>query len=108
MKFHFDDIELEIVFRFSYLGVMFSITGYFKVAQQTLAGQGSKYGVQLQNSLYKCSHVFVNVQLDLFNNLVLPLPSFRAEFGGFRALNKSERYFRNIEKFIVSQEKYTN
>ena len=42
LKFYYNEIELAIVNKFSYLGIVFSTGGSFFVCQETLAGQGMK------------------------------------------------------------------
>ena len=42
MKFYYNDVELAIVNKFSYLGIVFTTGGSFSVCQETLAGQGRK------------------------------------------------------------------
>ena len=40
MKFKYNDVELAIVNKFSYLGIVFTTGGSFSVCQETLTGQG--------------------------------------------------------------------
>ena len=42
LKFYYNDEELEIVNKFSYLGIIFSPGGSFSNTQITLAGQAQK------------------------------------------------------------------
>lgn len=40
MKFYYDNVELQIVNTFPYLGIVFSSGGSFSECQKTLSGQG--------------------------------------------------------------------
>ena len=56
LKFYYNEIELAIVNKFSYLGIVFS-TGSFSVCQETLAGQVMKAIFKLNRLLYNFTNI---------------------------------------------------
>ena len=71
VSFTYDGQVLDIVKRFTYLGVVFTTTGSFSDAQTTLAGQSTKAIFKLNKYLYKFTYISVKHRLELFDKLVL-------------------------------------
>ena len=81
--FHYGEHELEIVSKFTYLGIVFSTGGAFTEAQHALSGQSLKAIFMLNKYIRK----FVNLKpqhiLDLFDKLIRPILTYSAEVWGF-------------------------
>ena len=65
LKFYYNDIEIEIVNTFSYLGIVFSPGGSFSNTQITLAGQAQKAIFELNSYLYKFTNISPRHTLEL-------------------------------------------
>ncbi len=55
MNVYYNNSEIDIVSKFSYLGIVFSTGGSFSNAQSTLSGQAQKAIFKLNNYLYHLS-----------------------------------------------------
>ncbi len=89
--FHYNNLELEIVSTFSYLGIVFSSGGSFSKAQTTLSGQAQKAIFKLNKYLYKFTNLSPKHILDLFDKLVVPILNYGGEVWGFSQANQIER-----------------
>ena len=83
MHFTYDDIELEIVGKFNYLGLTLSSSGVFSVAQQTLAGQARKSLFRFEHMTRQFYNLKPRLHLELFDKLITPVLSYCAEVWGF-------------------------
>ena len=79
-------MPLEIVKRFKYLGVVFTVSGSFSEAQNTLAGQAQKAIFKLIKYLYKFTFISPKHKLDLFDKLVTPILIMDVKSGGLLKL----------------------
>ena len=57
--FNFDNVEIEIVINFTYLGIVFSTGGSFSEAQSALSGQALKAIFQMNKYLHKFTSLSV-------------------------------------------------
>ena len=71
--FNFDNVEIEIVKNFTYLGIVFSTGGSFSEAQSALSGQALKAIFQMNKYLHKFTSLSVQHRLDLFEKLITPI-----------------------------------
>ena len=55
--FYYDRIPVKIVKQFKYLGLVFTVSGSFAVAQNTLSGQAQKAIFKLNKYLYKFTFI---------------------------------------------------
>ena len=96
--FHYGEHELEIVSKFTYLGIVFSTGGAFTEAQQALSGQSLKAIFMLNKYIRK----FVNLKpqhiLDLFDKLIRPILTYSAEVWGFTTSMITERVHLQFSK----------
>ena len=91
MKFYYNNIELEIVSKFSYLGMVFTTGGSFSACQETLAGQGMKAIYKLNRLLYNFTNITPKHRLELFDKLVTPVLNYGSEIWGFCQAKQIER-----------------
>ena len=61
---------MEIVHKFTYLGVVFSTSGSFTEAQITLSGQALKAILKMNTHLYKFRSISVSHKIELFDKLI--------------------------------------
>ena len=64
----FNEVELAIVNKFSYLGIVFSTGGSFSVFQETLAGQGMKAIFKLNRLQYNLTNITPNIEFKYLIN----------------------------------------
>ena len=102
MSFRLKGIELEIVGKFSYLGIVFTSGGSFSEAQNTLAGQAQKAIFKLNKYLYSFVNISVKHTLELFDKLVSPILNYYCEVWGFCTANKIERVHTKFCKYLLS------
>ncbi len=91
LKFYYNNLEIEIVTKFSYLGVVFTPGGSFSEANNTLSGQAQKAIFKLNKYLQKFTELSPKHVLDLFEKLVVPILNYAGEVWGFNHSNQIER-----------------
>ena len=82
LSFTFDNTVLEIVSKFTYLGVVFTPGGSFAEAQNTLSGQARKALFLLEKYVYKFTTITVSHMIDLFDKLIFPILNYCSKYGG--------------------------
>jgi hypothetical protein len=106
-RWKYGDCYLEVTSYFVYLGLVFSHTGSFARAQQTLAAQAKKAVF----SLYKYTRKFVNldpfVMCDLFDKMVVPILCYASEVWGFHKAEAVERVHRDFCKTLLKMKSTT-
>ena len=83
LNFVYNNINIEIVSKFCYLGIVFTSGGSNFEAQKTLAGQAHKAVFTLNKYLYNFSELTPSHKLELFDKLVSPILNFGSEVWAF-------------------------
>lgn len=83
LKFTYKGSEIEIVTKFSYLGILFTSGGSCFDTQKTLAGQALKAIFTLKKYLFNFTPLKISHVLDLFDKLVAPILNYGSEVWGF-------------------------
>ena len=91
LAFFYNEQQVEIVNKFRYLGITFTVGGSLSEAQITLAGQDQKAIFQLNKYLYKFTFLPPRHKLDLFDKLILPILNYGSEVWGFSKVTAVER-----------------
>ena len=97
----YDGTEIEIVSKFNYLGIVFSIGGSFSEAQHTLSGQALKAKFKMNKYLPKFTSLSVAHRLDLIEKLMSPALNYASEVWGFIQGNAIERIHLQFCKKIL-------
>ena len=86
LHFKYNDSIIEIVDHFQYLGVIFKYNGSFKLCIEKLFTQGQK---AMFSVLQKCRKydLPIDLQLDLFDKMVLPILTYGCEVWGLENMN---------------------
>ena len=71
--FKYEEIVLEIVSNFTYLGIVFTTGGYFNIFFEMLTGQALKAIFKLESNLLKFPGITIYYKFDLFNKFILPI-----------------------------------
>jgi len=80
--FKFKDTVLDIVDRFTYLGIVFTTGGAFNCTFESLSNQAMKAIFALDCNLHRFPCISVKHKLDLFDKLVYPILSYGCEVWG--------------------------
>lgn len=99
ISFKLFDVILEVQDSYSYLGVLFKYNGNFDLTRKKLADHGHKL---LYNLLRKIRNITlpIDLQIQLFDSLVLPAITYGCEIWGYEKLTDLEkinlRFCKNI------------
>lgn len=107
LSFTYNGQIIEIVNKFRYLGVVFTVGGSFSEAQTTLAGQAQKAIFQLNKYLYKFTFLSPRHKLELFDKLIMPILNYGCEVWGFAQANVIERVHLQFCKRLLGVKKTT-
>ena len=80
-SFHFNDVSLDTVNEYKYLGILFNRSGSFFKTKQDIAKQATKAMFAL---IKKSKHLClpVDIQIDLFNKMIKPILLYGCEIWG--------------------------
>ena len=90
--FYYWEHELEIVSKFTYLGIVFT------EAQQALSGQSLKANFMLNKYIRKIVNLKPQHILDLIDKLIWPILTYSAEVWGFTTYMITERVHLQFSK----------
>ena len=103
LVFMYEDINLEIVKTFNYLGIVFTPGGSFSEAQTTLSGQALKAIFAMNRYLNNFVHLKPSHILDLFDKLISPILNYGSEVWGFAKADNIERvHLQFCKRFCLS------
>lgn len=91
MNFTYNGHPVDIVKKFSYLGITFTTVGSLSATHEALAGQALKAIYKLKSYLVKFTNIDVKHSLELFDKLVVPILNYGCEIWGFKETNVIER-----------------
>jgi hypothetical protein len=100
-QFKYNNVHLDIVNKFSYLGVIFTCGGSFIETQKALAAQALKAIFKLKSYIYKFTTLSVKHTLDLFDKLILPILLYGSEVTGVTNCNIIEKIHLNFCKQLL-------
>lgn len=107
LAFYYNNSNIDIVSKFSYLGIDFTPGGSFSEAQSTLSGQALKAIFKLNKYLYKFTNISVRDRLDLFDKLVAPILNYGNQIWGFIEGKDIERIHLQYCKNLLCVKKST-
>ena len=91
VKFDYNGVNIDIVNKFTYLGVVFTTGGSFSETHDALAGQALKAIFKLKSLVNKFTDFAVSHMLGLFDKLILPILNYSGEVWGFSKADVIER-----------------
>ena len=103
---YFDEILLENVRQFIYLGVNISSNGKFLQAQKHLTEQASKALFALSN-IFDSTMLCIGVKIKLFESLVQPILMYGCEIWGFHKADDIEKVHVKFLKQILGVRRQT-
>ena len=105
-NFQFKGEQIEIVDEYKYLGVTLNYNGSFKVCQENLCNQGRR---TMYSLIAKCRkfNLPIDLQLELFDAMVLPIITYGCEIWGYRVYKVIEVVHLTFLKHILGVRKTT-
>jgi hypothetical protein len=102
----YDGKSVDIVDSFKYLGVIFNFNGKFDLCQKNLREQGCKAMFAL---LSRCNtlNLPIDLQLDLFDKMVVPILTYGGEIWGFSNNSALESVNIKFYKYVLGVKKTT-
>ena len=100
----YDGQRLEVVDSFKYLGVIFNYNGKFQVAKRQIVVQGNKALFMVLNRISKLT-LPIDIQLELFDKLVLPVITYGCEVWGHEKCSVIEGVHLKFCKYILGVKK---
>ena len=94
LNFNYNNVNLEIVNNFVYLGVVFTPSGAFSNAQKTISDQARKAMFKLLKYIRSFVSIKPSVCIELFDELVKPVLMYGAEVWGFHTGQFCKRLLR--------------
>ena len=105
-SFKFNDNDLEVVDDYTYLGVVFNYNNKFKKAQinQICKAKRAMYSLMIKAKKLRLP---VDIQLDLFDRLVVPILIYGCEVWGFENLKQIEIVHTQYCRYLLKVRKNT-
>ena len=107
LEFHYDGEKIDIVSKFTYLGVTFTAGGSFQQTQNSLAGQAQKGIFKLSKYLYKFTYITPSHKLELFDKLISPILNYSSEVWGFNSAPAIEKVHLQFCKKLLGVKRTT-
>jgi hypothetical protein len=105
---YFDDIRLNVVSKFCYLGVVLTGNGKFYHAQNSLSEQALR-AIFTLNSLFDVVPLGVNENIKLFDSMTVPILNYGCEIWGFHKAPDIERvYIKFCKQLLCVRSQSTN
>ncbi len=105
-NFQFKGEKIDVVENYKYLGVTMSYNGSFKLCQEELCQQGKR---AMYSLIAKCRKfdLPIDLQLELFDAMVLPIITYGCEIWGYRTIRDLENLHITFMKHILHVRKTT-
>ncbi len=99
-QFVYNGVNLEVVTKYCYLGLMFNYNGKFTVAQKALYDKASRAMFGL---LAKCRKLYlpIDIQIKLFDSVVKPVAIYASEVWGAEDTGLADKLQRRFRKLAL-------
>ena len=94
--FKYEENVLEIVSKFTYLGIVFTTGRCFNTFFEMLAGQALTAIFKLKTNLLKIPGITIQHTFDLFNKFILPILYYGVKVWGLNEGIQSCTFLQNI------------
>ena len=92
----FDDNEIKIVSSYKYLGIIMHKSGKFHQGIETLSSKALKSLFCLQKALYSDKISPIDMQIKVFDSVIIPILTYCSEIWGQDLLHNSKEFKTNI------------
>ena len=106
-EFTFLNEKIEVVFEYKYLGIIFTYNGNFNKAKKYLFDQATRAMYALISKSRKLQNLPIDIQLHLFDSLVVPILLYGCEIWGFENNSMIEKLHLKYCKTILHVKKST-
>ena len=98
--FHLNNETVELVDSYVYLGTKFSYNGKFKEAikKQLLQAQRALFAIKSKRERLNLP---VDIMLDLFDKMIMPILLYGCEIWGFEDIEAVENFYRKFLKYVL-------
>lgn len=107
LSFSYEGNDIEIVQKFTYLGITLTTGGSFNETHKALSGKGLKAIFKLNQYLYNFTDMSPKHILSLFDKLVRPILCYGAEVWGFTKFSQQERVHLQFCKKLLGVKRST-
>ena len=90
LQFNYKGSKIDVVYKFCYLGIVFTSGGSSFETQKTLSGRALKAILTLNKSLHSFTALKPSHILDLFDKLISPILNYGSEVWGFHKAKSVE------------------
>lgn len=97
----YGDQRIDVVNKFCYLGLVFSTSGNFRIAQHTLAEQARKAIFSLKNQTKQFYDLKPELMCMLFDRVIVPILLYGSEIWGLNNVDEIERVHVQFCKQIL-------
>ena len=104
-KWTYNNVNIETVCHFKYLGFVFGSSGRFSKGIQALADQGQRALFSLKSLFHQHTEMSVSTQLRLFHALISPILAYSCEIWGFCEADQLERLHMGFLKSVLGVKK---
>ena len=101
-RFYFNNVELECVGSYKYLGIIFTSKLCWTVPLQTLSSQADRALYTLKRVMKTVGGLPVSLSLDLFDKLIVPILLYGSEVWGTKHRESIEIVHTKFCKYILS------
>ena len=105
-NFNFNGQLIDIVDNFKYLGVLFSRNGSFHMNNVERLNRARRAMFSLLSKC-KCQDIPIDVQIDLFDNMIAPVAGYGSEIWGFENLKMFDKLQIRFYKYLLKLKKST-
>jgi hypothetical protein len=105
-NFRINNVQVEIVKEYKYLGILFSSSGSFFNARKSIASQANKAMHILYTRIFNLD-LPLDIQLKLFDQTILPILTYNCEIWGFENLDMLEKIHNDFLRKITKSRKST-
>ena len=101
-KFVINDVQLEFVSRYKYLGLYMSYNGSFQYAQEHLTERATKAWFSIRNGLYNQKVWPVDIYIKSFETVIKPIMLYGCEIWGLNIINTKGSNKYKMPKFDLA------
>ena len=100
------NLNIKTVYQYKYLGVIFNFNGNFKqnITERITLARKSMFGLNAKAARLQLAP---DIQLDLFDKMVLPVSMYACEVWGGANINALENFYRDFLKRVLGLHKTT-
>ena len=100
-QWYFNQEKIEIVSYYKYLGLIFSTSLKWNVAQNELAKQSNRAATNIRKLYNECGYIPPSILFKLFDQVILPILCYGSEVWGYKRCERIERVHMKFCKWVL-------